>query len=210
MIYFLGGPPKVGKSIISKTITKKYGINVVSTDSLGAVLENVLDPEVEPGLFFFKDFNERDEVDKINLMIEQTTEVIHHTVVESEVVWKAITPFIFREKDEGRDVVIEGVAILPEFVNRLENIDYRAVFIGNQGDNHKENIKKSSKENEHDWLRISSDDYIDAFATFVLKMSSFIENEARKYGFDYIEMDKSPFNDSVDRILDSLLMTSKN
>jgi len=89
-------------------------------------------------------------------------------------------------------VVIEGVAILPEFVNQLENIDYRAVFIGNQGDNHKDNIKKSSKENEHDWLRISSDGYIDAFATFVLKMSSFIENEARKYGFDYIEMDKSP------------------
>jgi 2-phosphoglycerate kinase len=209
MIYFLGGPPKVGKSLISKTITKKFGINVVSTDSLGAVLENVLDPEVEPGLFFFNNFNERDEVDRINLMVEQTTEVIHHIVVESEVVWKAIKPFIFREKDEGRDVVIEGVAILPEFVNQLENIDYRAVFIGNQGDNHKDNIKKSSKENEHDWLRISSDGYIDAFATFVLKMSSFIENEARKYGFDYIEMDKSPFNDSVDRILDSLFMKSK-
>ena len=44
MIYLLGGPPRVGKSIISKTITKKYSINVVSTDSLGAVLENVLDP----------------------------------------------------------------------------------------------------------------------------------------------------------------------
>ena len=43
MIYLLGGPPRVGKSIISNTITKKYSINVVSTDSLGAVLENVLD-----------------------------------------------------------------------------------------------------------------------------------------------------------------------
>jgi 2-phosphoglycerate kinase len=48
--------------------------------------------------------------------------------VESEVVWKGIKPFIFRETDEGRDVVIEGVAILPEFVNQLENIEYRAVF----------------------------------------------------------------------------------
>ena len=50
MIYFLGGPPRVGKSIIAKTITSKYGINVVSTDSLGAVLENVLDPEQRTGL----------------------------------------------------------------------------------------------------------------------------------------------------------------
>ena len=58
MIYLLGGPPRVGKSIISKTITKKYEINVVSTDSLGAVLENVLDPESEPGLFGVNRFNE--------------------------------------------------------------------------------------------------------------------------------------------------------
>ena len=70
MIYLLGGPPRVGKSIISKTITKKYGINVVSTDSLGAVLENVLDPEVDPGLFIVNRFNEMATVDKINLMVE--------------------------------------------------------------------------------------------------------------------------------------------
>ena len=203
MIYFLGGPPKVGKSIISKTITKKYGINVVSTDSLGAVLENVLDPEVAPGLFIFNSFNERTEVDRINLMVENTTEVINYILVESEVVWKAVKPFILREKDEGRDVVIEGVAILPEFVNKLENVDYRAVFIGNQGDNHQENIKKSAKVNEHDWMRYATDEYIDAFATFVVKMSSYIEKEARKYGFEYIEMDKRPFYDTVSRILDS-------
>ena len=58
MIYLLGGPPRVGKSIISKTITEEHGINVVSTDSLGAVLEHVLDPELEPGLFAVNRFNE--------------------------------------------------------------------------------------------------------------------------------------------------------
>ena len=51
MIYLLGGPPRVGKSTICKTITDQHGINVVSTDSLSAVLEDVLSPEVEPGLF---------------------------------------------------------------------------------------------------------------------------------------------------------------
>jgi 2-phosphoglycerate kinase len=66
MIYLLGGPPRVGKSIISKTITNKYSINVVSTDSLGAVLENVLDPELEPGLFIVNSFNEMCVEDRIN------------------------------------------------------------------------------------------------------------------------------------------------
>ncbi len=76
MIYFLGGPPRVGKSIIAKTITSKYGINVVSTDSLGAVLENVLDPELEPGLFIVNRFNEMSVEDRIDLMVKNTTERI--------------------------------------------------------------------------------------------------------------------------------------
>ena len=51
MIYLLGGPPRVGKSKIAGRITAKHGISSVSTDSLGAVLESVLDPETTPGLF---------------------------------------------------------------------------------------------------------------------------------------------------------------
>ena len=205
MIYLLGGPPRVGKSIISKVITAKHGINVVSTDSLGAVLESVLNPEVEPGLFVFNRFNEMTSVDRMNLMVENTAELVGYVIEEGCAVWKAVNPFILRESEEGRDVVLEGVAILPELVSQLENVDYRAVFVGNQGNEHKENIKKSAKQNEHDWMRCSSDEYIDAFATFVVQMSSYIEKEAHKYGFEYIEMDKRPFNDAVSEVVDSLL-----
>ena len=206
MIYLLGGPPRVGKSIISKTITEKHGINVVSTDSLGAVLENVLSSEAEPGLFVFNRFNEMTEADRINLMVENTTEFINYTIEESYSVWKAVKPFILKEKDEGRNVVVEGVAVLPELVVQLENIDYRVVFIGNQGKKHKENIKKSAKENEYDWMGHYSDDYIDAFAQCVVQMSSYIEKEAHKYSFEYIEMYKRPFNDAKGVVVDSLLV----
>lgn len=205
MIYLLGGPPRVGKSIISKAITAKHGINVVSTDSLGAVLESVLDPEVEPGLFVFNRFNEMTSVDRMNLMVENTAELVGYVIEEGCAVWKAVNPFVLRESEECRNVVLEGVAILPELVSQLENVDYRAVFVGNQGNEHKENIKKSAKQNEHDWMRCSSDEYIDAFATFVVQMSSYIEKEAHKYGFEYIEMDKRPFNDAVSEVVDSLL-----
>ena len=70
MIYFVGGPPRVGKSLIARAITKQYGISAVSTDSLGAVLEMVLDPEVEPGLFAINWFNEMAEADRIRLMVQ--------------------------------------------------------------------------------------------------------------------------------------------
>jgi 2-phosphoglycerate kinase len=144
MIYLLGGPPRVGKSLVAKTITRRYSINVVSTDSLGAVLENVLDPELESGVFIVNRFNEMCVEDRISLMVNQTTERISYQIEENRAVWKAVVPFIQSERDQGRDVVIEGVAILPELVSQLENVDLRAGFIGNQGNEHKENIKRSA------------------------------------------------------------------
>lgn len=205
MIYLLGGPPRVGKSIICRTITAEHGVNVVSTDSLGAVLETVLAPEAEPDLFIVSRLNEMTAADRIALMAEDTTVRIGYQIREGHAVWRAVKPFILREKDEGRDVVIEGVAVLPELVNQLGGIEHRAVFIGNQGNEHKENIKRSARENEHDWMRYASAEEIDAFATFVVRMSSYIENEAHRYSFEYIEMDKRPFSDAVAEVVDSLL-----
>ena len=206
MIYLLGGPPRVGKSVISRTITAGHGINVVSTDSLGAVLESVLAPEAEPGLFAISKINEMTAVDRIALMVEETAERISYQIQEGHAVWRAVKPFIQREENEGRDVVMEGVAVLPELVSQLESIDHRVVFIGNQGDEHGENIRRGAKQNEHDWMRHASDEYIDAFATFVVEMSRYVEREARRYGFRYVEMDGRPFNDAAADVVESLLL----
>jgi len=201
MIYFIGGPPRVGKSIIAKAITTKHGISAVSTDSLGAVLETVLDPEAEPGLFAISRFNEMAEADRIRLLVRNTTRRIDYQIEESAAVWRAVEPFVLREQDEGRDLVAEGVAVLPELVAQLEGVDYRVVFVGNQGQKQQENLKRSARENEHDWMRHASDEYIDAFAAFVVAMSSYIEKEAHRYGFEYIEMDSKPFNDVVAEVV---------
>ena len=201
MIYFIGGPPRVGKSIIAKAITTKHGISAVSTDSLGAVLETVLDPEAEPGLFAVSRFNEMAEADRIRLMVRNTTRRIDYQIEESVAVWRAVEPFVLREQDEGRDLVAEGVAVLPELVAQLEGVAYRVVFVGNQGYKQQENIKRSAKENEHDWMRHASDEYRDAFAAFVVAMSSYIEKEAHRYGFEYIEMDGKPFNEAVAEVV---------
>ena len=116
--------------------------------------------------------------------------------------------FIRREDDEGRDILIEGVAILPELMSQVEDIPHRVVFIGNQGENHKENIKKSAEENEYDWMRDVSDQYIGAFAMFVKRMSGYIEQETKKYGFKYIEMDKKLFGNVTEEVMKSLELSA--
>jgi 2-phosphoglycerate kinase len=179
-------------------------VSVVSTDTLGAVLENVLSPEAAPDLFVFGKFHEIPMAEQVRLIINDPAELIDYVRRESYVVWKAVEAFIRRENDEGRDLLIEGVAILPELMSQLEDIPHRVVFIGNQGKNHKENIKKSAEENEYDWMRDVSDQYIGTFAMFVKQMSFYIEQEAKKYGFKYIEMDKELFGDVTEEVMTSL------
>jgi 2-phosphoglycerate kinase len=205
MIYFLGGPPRVGKSIIAGAITGQHGISAISTDSLGAVLETVLSPEAEPGLFVVSRLNEMPEADRISLMAENPTRRIDYQIEESKAVWRAVVAFVNREQEEGRDLLVEGVAVLPELVAQLEGVDYRAVFVGNQGRKQGDNIKRSANENEHDWMRHAGDEYIAAFAAFVAAMSSYIEKEARRCRFEYIEMDSQPLSGTVARVVNALL-----
>ena len=209
MISLLGGPPRVGKSMISSEIRQKHAVSIVSTDSLGAVLETVLGPEAAPDLFAFAKFGELPMAERVKLMMKDPAELTHYVRKESHVVWKAVEAFIRRENDEGRDALIEGVAVLPELMSQLEDIPHRAVFIGNQGENHTENIKKSAEDNEHDWMRGVSDQYIHAFATFVKRMSAYIEQEAKKYGFKYIEMDKKLFGDVTEEVMRTLELSAR-
>ena len=39
---------------------------------------------------------------------------------------------------------------------------------------------------------------------FVKRMSAYIEQEAKKYGFEYIEMDKELFGDVTEEVMKSL------
>jgi 2-phosphoglycerate kinase len=115
----------------------------------------------------------------------------------------------FGKNIEGRDALIEGVAVLPELMSQVEDIPHRVIFIGNQGENNKENIKKFAEENEHDWMRDVSDQYIGAFAMFVKQMSTYIEQEAKKYGFEYIELDKKLFGDVTKEVMKSLGLSAR-
>ena len=90
MIYFLGGPPRVGKSIIAKTMTRQHGVSAVSTDSLGVVLEAVLDAEAEPGLLAVTRFNEMAEAERARFLAENTARRIEWQVEESAAVWRAV------------------------------------------------------------------------------------------------------------------------
>ena len=55
------------------------------------------------------------------------------------------------------------------------------------------------------WMRNVGDKYIEAFATFVVEMSKYIEKEARKYNYEYVEMSNRPLNDVMEKVVGALL-----
>jgi 2-phosphoglycerate kinase len=206
MIFLLGGPPRVGKSIIANTIRQRHAVSVVSTDTLGAVLENVLSLETTPDLFIFDRLQAMPVAEQVKLVLQDPTTLIDDVRTESCIVWKAVEAYIRREQDEGRDVLIEGVAVLPDLVSQMDDLPYRVVFIGNQGENHQENLRKSAEVNEHDWMRGVSDAYLEAFAIFVNRMSADLKQQVRKYGFKYIEMDNKSFDEVTKEVMNSFEM----
>ena len=54
-----------------------------------------------------------------------------------------------------------------------------------------------------------SDQYIDAFAMFVKQMSAYIEQEAKKYGVKYIEMDKELLGDIAEEVMKALGLSTR-
>ena len=72
-------------------------MSVVSTDSLGAVLEDVLSPEEAPGLFVFDKFRKMPLAERVKLITKDPAELIDYVRKESHVVWKAVVAFTRRE-----------------------------------------------------------------------------------------------------------------
>jgi 2-phosphoglycerate kinase len=210
MIFLVGGPPRVGKSIIASEIRQQHAVSVVSTDTLGAVLEQVLSPEGVPDLFLFGTLHDLSMEEQVAFIVQDPAVLIAYVRKESAVVWNAVEAFLRREHAEGRDVLIEGVAVLPELMRQLEDLPHRVVFLGNQGAQHYANIKQSAETNAHDWMRDVSDEYIRAFALFVTRMSVYIEQEAKRYGFEYIEMDNMRFKDVTEAVMTSLGLSASS
>jgi hypothetical protein len=53
-------------------------------------------------------------------------------------------------------------------------------------------------------MRDVDEQYISVFALFVKQMSAYIEQEARKYDFKYIEMDNKLFGNITIEVMESL------
>jgi 2-phosphoglycerate kinase len=200
---FIGGAPRVGKSTLAAQVLTEHPGNIISTDDLRASLRRTIPVHAQPDLYYLDSLNANErEMDR--LMREQTIDIIEAADRESAVVWPAVEAFVREHLATGRDVLVEGVAVLPEFIADL-NFDYSVVFLGNQSPDHAQVIHDYARTHRKTWLGQLAPSTLDAFAIFSAATSAHIEREARKYYLPYVEMGNRGFQQGIEQARKLLL-----
>ena len=182
---------------------KDYPVLAASTDAIRYTLRRVIKEADEPDLFHLGKYTSNDP-ERRQYLKSNSLDVVDVQNKESAIVWRSAANFIESNIEDGYDVLIEGIAVLPSFVQQLQ-CDYSAVFMGNRSDEHFQTILSSARANHNDWMHSLEDETIEAFAIFNQKFSKYIEQEAINYGMTYVEVHENDFEADIQKALAVLL-----
>lgn len=200
MIYLIGGAPRVGKSILAANISQAIGVTPLSTDTLCGAFKKTLPPEEAllrfplPGFSGDPAQNTLTPAERVELQLTSARSLqgpIEHTITEA--------------LHQGKDLVIEGVHVLPEQVRALIDTHgaehFRSLFVGlTSADAVIDGIMKNTSPDN--WMRESSPAVIRQVAEFVAAFSARLQEEATAFNLSYQER-TADFEGDVRRMTDA-------
>lgn len=205
MIYFIGGPPKCGKTTLAKKISKSFGIPWVSADTL----QNVIKPYMNERdiLKKFPSDHQRGKDNDEKYFKYSTLEIIEAYRQQAKTVYQAINMFAACEIVDNNDFIIEGYHIEPGLVSELI-LKYPDKIISIFLVKHDKekficDIKKSTTSNDWILARTNKEETFQKIANMVCEYGDFFEKESNKYGFKTLDMDND-FNDRIKEAIDYL------
>ncbi len=213
-LYLIGGSPRCGKTIIFKEVIEKKPMVAISTDALREMARYTLFEEsyvsvqslsFQGDVTFHRAGEEKDISHKKHFSYE---------IDEEELTWKAVVGLIqCYDRNPGRSLIIEGVAITPERVKSLslKNFKLKAVFLGFNNESYLKNILDYSHEHK-DWLYKkvmieSGGDYSVAETWFKEELirSKEVAMLAEKYGYKFFSPQEKNFQKYRDEVVEYLL-----
>jgi 2-phosphoglycerate kinase len=200
MIYLIGGPPRVGKTTLVKYLVQRHPMHAVSTDAIRYMLRRSVPREaLDPDIFlnFHEDVMATWKVQPPEVTLDEQNR-------QSKAYWKALEELINSYDVDGVDVIIEGVAILPEFASSLKVLN-KSIFMGNLAEQHKQIVMTQARENTHDWMHSYSDEELVAATDFFALMSAFVRDEAEKHGTMYAEIRDDNFEHDLQLLSEQLV-----
>lgn len=205
--YFLGGPPRVGKTILALALAEKVKGHFVSTDSIRNAAKKACSDK-ESDFFIINRTENVSEDEWLKNHLEQPEITLDHQNRESKAVWPSIVSFCNSFCEDDAVHVLEGVAILPSLVSAMKNRPAHVAFVGNTNTEHlKSMLDYADCFPEKDWMRELgySAKRFEGMANFVRTMSLYFKAEAEKYGFPYYEVSDANFDDSIQEIVGKII-----
>ncbi len=193
-IILIGGAPTVGKSTLTKKLSKHFDVPWISTDHLREILKGFLDKKTYPDLF-------NDEMSAEEFFEKYSKEeIVSMENQQSKIVWKAMKNFI-ENSYPWKSFIMEGVAVLPEFIHKLktdkkiipiflvdEDADRIRSVVYTRGLFGPANTYSDSvKESEIAWCQ---------------EFSKQLKGECKKYNYGFIEVSKN--EDDIEKVLNHI------
>jgi 2-phosphoglycerate kinase len=188
-ILLIGGSSAVGKSHLARQLSKHFETPLMELDDIRLALQQIVDKETHPKLFFFlKNNNYLEEFDTKTL-VEKLMDV-------SEELHPALDKLIEKHLACNEPVIIEGDSITPSLVSKYNQEKVRAIFLWD----HKENILERGKR------RIRGDNYNPTLdnkqVDFAFAHGEVLKQQAEENGF--ITIVASPLETLFSRTLNLL------
>lgn len=211
MIYLIGGPPRCGKTVLAKKLSKKTKIPWLSCDTLDSITQEYTLAskwrEKYPYSFLRRKGKMRgnDEFYKTY----SSAEIISVLKKQAESVYHAIDTAIACEIADGNDYIIEGYHIIPSFAQKMikkygkQNV--RAVFLAKfDANKFAKDVHKSTTPN--DWLIVltKKQETFVKVGKMVSLYSQYFEREAKKFALRVFSTDTN-FNYQINSAIKYLI-----
>ncbi|MGZ6004963.1 MAG: hypothetical protein ACXWLH_02325 [Candidatus Saccharimonadales bacterium] len=206
-LYFLGGPPRVGKSVIMESVVREHPMQLIATDAIQHGFRNIL---INNPHQILKQVNISGTAELKKPNEPGAKQEFSKTAHEQDFARAMILGMLDHYARNRMDVAVEGVIVTPEWVRSLNLADFsiRAAFVGYKDPNHVDAVIDFAKQNEADWINkwLSNEDgdktSLRAWFAEQAKSNYEIAKSAEQYGFPYFDITEQPF--------DAYLATVKN
>lgn len=210
MIYFIGGPPKCGKTTLAKYLSKRIGVSWISGDTLQGIVRAYIPKEKHPEVFPHTAV--RGTSNDLYYGANSIEDIVARYMKQAVATDNALKSISESYIANDEDVIIEGYQVHPTIVSFIANEygseNIRSIFLMRTDiDKYVSDIPKSTLPN--DWIVRKTKDsatYIN-IAEMVALYSAVIEKEAHQLHLPTIAMDFD-FDKQID-VATSLLLSSQ-
>ncbi len=171
-------------------------MHAISTDAVRYMLRRTVPRNVLAAELF--------TADKELLINGELDTVLQHQNAESRALWPYLLEIMHSYDLDGYDVLLEGVAVLPELVRQLE-MPSKAIIIGNNDSEHAERVLQLAGQNTHDWLHTYSPAQAQASVAFFAHMNDWLKSDAEQHKLAFCELSDNDFYTDLERAAKTLL-----